>query len=554
MKYKEYKPSWNLNSNEEKDTYRTIFRWGNPEYVEEPTESFYNFVKDKLSLSDEDFMLPASQGDKVIDVEVPIKLAKNHIKEFEDIVGKINVATDTLSRVKACYSKGVLDSMRLRNEILENLPDAVISPTSEEQLLMIVKYCYKNNIPIYLMGGSTNITRSNENVRGGIKINLKRNFNKVISFSEIDQTVTVMAGITGPQLEEILNNANEYFTNVSGRYTIGHIPESFEFSTVGGWVASRSVGQNSMRYGGIDDILLSGRYITPRGVMQTDVCTRDSCLPAIDEIMLGSEGKFGILVSCTLKVRKYTYETKKAFSYMFKNWEAAVTCARELVQREICAPSFLRVCDSGSTDIIAKMSSFVSKGILGLRIRGESEQNKCLLIGYSEGEKSFASHSRRAIGRLCTRFGGITATSYLNRKWDKTRFNDAYIRDVLQDYSIVVDKFVCPVKWSELQEVYSIAADYFNEQGLMSMVYLQDISTYGASMVISYARKYKDIAEYEKVHNDTLDMLIMAGVKCPHSYSLGRTTNRTIYNLDEVYTLIMKGIKKQLDAKNILNP
>ena len=448
MKYKEFKPNWNVGTDSE-DSYRTMFRWGNPEHASEPTEEFYNFVKEKLSLSDEDFMLPTSQGENVVDVEIPIKMSKTHIKEFEDIVGKINVATDSLSRIKACYAKGVLDSMRLRNEILENLPDAVISPSSEEQLLMIVKYCYKNNIPIYVMGGGTNITRSSENIRGGIKINLKRNLNKVISFSAIDQTVTVMAGITGPQLEEILNNANEYFTNVNSRYTIGHIPDSFEFSTVGGWIASRSTGQNSMRYGGIDDILLSARYITPKGILETDVCTRDSCLPAIDEIMLGSEGRFGILVSCTLKVRKYTYETKKAFSYMFKNWEAAVTCARELVQRETCAPSFLRVCDKGSTEIISKMSRLVSKGILGLRIRGENEENKCLLIGYTEGDKSFAQFNRRAIGRVCTRFGGVSATSYLNRKWDKTRFNDAYIRDILQDYSIVVDKFVCPVKWSE---------------------------------------------------------------------------------------------------------
>lgn len=553
MKYKEYKPNWNIKRDND-DTYRTMFRWGNPDYADEPTEEFYSFVKEKLSLSDEDFMIPASEGENVIDVEIPVKMSKTHIKEFEDIVGKINVATDTLSRVKACYSKGVLDNMRLRGEILENLPDAVISPSSEEQLLMIVKYCYKNNIPIYVMGGGTNITRSNENLRGGIKIDLKRNLNKIISFSAIDQTVTVMAGITGPQLEEILNNANEYFTNVNGRYTIGHIPESFEFSTVGGWVASRSIGQNSMRYGGIDDILLSSRYITPKGIMETDVCTRDSCLPAIDEIMLGSEGKFGILVSCTLKVRKYTYETKKAFSYVFKNWESAVTCARELVQREICSPSFLRVCDKGSTEIISKMSKLISKGILGLRIRGENEENKCLLIGYTEGDKSFAQYNRRAIGRLCTRFGGVSATSYLNRKWDKTRFNDAYIRDILQDYSIVVDKFVCPVKWSELQEVYSIAVDYFNEIGVLNMFYLQDISTYGAQLVISYARKYNDIKEYKDFHNDTLDMLIMAGVKCPHSYSIGRTTDRTIYNLDEVYTLIMKTIKKQLDSKNILNP
>lgn len=553
MKYKDYKPSWRLDV-EDENTYRTMFRWGNPDHIEEPTESFYSFVKEKLSLSDEDFMIPSSQGDKIVDIDIPLRLSKTHIKEFEDIVGKINVATDTLSRVKACYSKGVMDSMRLRREILENIPDAVISPSSEEQLLMLVKYCYKNNIPIYVMGGGTNITRSNENVRGGIKINLKRNFNKVISFSAIDQTVTVMAGITGPQLEEILNNANEYFTNVTGRYTLGHIPESFEFSTVGGWVASRSVGQNSMRYGGIDDILLSSRYITPKGIMETDVCTRDSCLPAIDEIMLGSEGKFGILVSCTLKVRKYTYETKKAFSYMFKNWESAVSCAREMVQREICMPSFLRVCDNGSTEIISKMSRFVSKCILGLRIRGENEKNKCLLIGYVEGEKGFATYNRRAIGRLCTRFGGVSATSYLNRKWDKTRFNDAYIRDILQDYSIVVDKFVCPLRWSELQEVYSIAADYFNDIGVLNMMHLQDISTYGASLMISYARKYKDIQEYQDFHKETLDMLITAGVKCPHSYSLGRTTDRTMYNLDEVYTLIMKSIKKLLDSKNILNP
>lgn len=553
MKYKDYKPSWRLDV-EDENTYRTMFRWGNPDHIEEPTESFYSFVKEKLSLSDEDFMIPSSQGDKIVDIDIPLRLSKTHIKEFEDIVGKINVATDTLSRVKACYSKGVMDSMRLRREILENIPDAVISPSSEEQLLMLVKYCYKNNIPIYVMGGGTNITRSNENVRGGIKINLKRNFNKVISFSAIDQTVTVMAGITGPQLEEILNNANEYFTNVTGRYTLGHIPESFEFSTVGGWVASRSVGQNSMRYGGIDDILLSSRYITPKGIMETDVCTRDSCLPAIDEIMLGSEGKFGILVSCTLKVRKYTYETKKAFSYMFKNWESAVSCAREMVQREICMPSFLRVCDNGSTEIISKMSRFVSKGILGLRIRGENEKNKCLLIGYVEGEKGFATYNRRAIGRLCTRFCGVSATSYLNRKWDKTRFNDAYIRDILQDYSIVVDKFVCPLRWSELQEVYSIAADYFNDIGVLNMMHLQDISTYGASLMISYARKYKDIQEYQDFHKETLDMLITAGVKCPHSYSLGRTTDRTMYNLDEVYTLIMKSIKKLLDSKNILNP
>ena len=91
MKYKDYKPSWRLDV-EDENTYRTMFRWGNPDHIEEPTESFYSFVKEKLSLSDEDFMIPSSQGDKIVDIDIPLRLSKTHIKEFEDIVGKINVA------------------------------------------------------------------------------------------------------------------------------------------------------------------------------------------------------------------------------------------------------------------------------------------------------------------------------------------------------------------------------------------------------------------------------------------------------------------------------
>lgn len=553
MKYKEYKPDWRTSVGE-RNSYRNMFRWGNPAYINEPTEAFYNFIKEELSLSDEDFMISENQGDNLIDFEIPSKLSKTDIKEFEDIVGKINVAVDTLSRVRACYSKGAIDSMRLREERLENLPDVVLSPSSEEQLLNIVKYCHKNSIPIYCKGGGTNTTRANECFNGGVKIDLKRNFNKIISFSEFDQTVTVMAGITGPQLENILNNANDYFTNVVGRYTCGHIPESYEFSTVGGWVASRSVGQNSMRYGGIDDIVLSAKYVTPRGFFETDKCARDNCLPALGEIMLGSEGKFGILVSCTLKVRKYTYENRKSFSYLFKDWDTAVTCAREIAQRESSLPSFLRVCDYSSTEVIAKMSAFVEKGILGGLSKRQGYGRRCLLIGYTDGEKSFATYTKRTIARICTRFGGVSATTQVNKKWEKSRFDNAYIRDILQDYNIIVDEFVCPVSWSLLQEVYSIAKEYFADLDVMNMMYLQDISTYGCSLVITYYKKYENIKSFEQFHADTLDMLVMAGVKCPHSHGVGRITDRTINGLDEIYLGTMKSVKKYLDPKNLLNP
>lgn len=555
MKYKEYKPAWRTGVNE-RNSFRTLFRWGDQAYINEPSELFYQYLKEKLELTDEDFMIQSYDGDKQINIEIPTRLSRETIKEFADIVGKVNATTDTMSRINATYAKGMYDSMRLRREIVENVPDIVLSPSSEEQVAMILKYCNRNNIPIYVSGGNTNMVGASECEKGGVRLDFKRNFNKVISFNEIDQTVTVMPGITGPQLEDILNNANEYFTNVTGRYTVGHIPDSYEFSTVGGWVACRGVGQASMRYGGIDDILVSAKYLTPKGEIVTANCHRGTGMPSIDELMLGAEGQFGLLVSCTLKVRRYTYENKKFFSYVLKDWDTAIRCIKELAQREAGLPSVLRLCDPDSTEILIRMSKFVSSSFVDSTMErfGNVKGNRCMMIGYTEGEKSYSGYVKRSIYRHAMRYGAYTAVNGLGKKWEKTRFNNAYLRDVLQDYDILMDQIVCYVSWTTLQEAYPIIKDFFNERGVLNMTELYDITPHGVMMSVSYISKFADIDAYTQFYNEVLDMLLLAGVSAPHSHGVGREGKAVLDSMSDAYLSTLRAVKKHLDPKGIINP
>ena len=126
--------------------------------------------------------------------------------------------------------------------------------------------------------------------------------------------------MSGPKLEETLNNAVSTL-GAKRAYTCGHFPQSFEYSSVGGWAVTRGAGQNSSYYGKIEDIVISQEYVTPIGIIKSDEFPRNATGPSIDQIMMGSEGTFGILTHVTLRVFKYMPENRKKFSYVFKDWE-----------------------------------------------------------------------------------------------------------------------------------------------------------------------------------------------------------------------------------------
>lgn len=503
MKYKEFKPEWNPNI-DGSDTYRAKMKWGNPEYFSEPSEALYIFIKEKLNLSDEDFITPTDMGLDRIEYAATRTLSDEDILEFEAMLGKINVKKDVVSRVYAAYGKGVYDNLRLRDKLIENIPDVVLTPVNEEQITSIMKYCIARDISLYPSGGRTNCNRSTECFCGGVCLDLMQNFNKIISFSEADQTVTVMSGITGPQIEEFLNNVGDYFPEVSYRYTLGHVPQSFEFSTVGGWVMSRSKGNNSTTVGGIDDILLSARYITPRGIIDTTDCSKLIPIPSVDELFIGSNGAYGILLSVTLKVRRYSLDGKKQFSYMFPNMDSAIKFVKEVCQGDNGLPYSMLLCDPERTDMILRMH-MEENGIFAPFLREmHKNSSRCLVMGSLFGQKTYTSMVKRFTNRTSAEFGGRNATSFITKNWERTQFNNAYVSDMFMDYGVIMDRIDCRVPWSMVDKVYSeIKSMIESRPHTLAMANINHITSHNCSLQFDYVAKYDSIDDYRNF-NDNL--------------------------------------------------
>ena len=232
----------------------------------------------------------------------------------------------------------MIDALRLRSKIIENIADVVLCPRDQSDVEAIVRYCDENRIPLYVYGGGSSVTRGMEAVKGGISLDLSVHMNKVVAFNETNQTITVQAGMWGPELERILQNAPQTL-NAQRRYTCGHFPQSFEHSSVGGWTVTRGAGQNSTYYGKIEDMVIAQEYVTPKGIFKTQEYPRTATGPDMDQVMMGSEGTFGILTNVTLRVCHWAPENTRRYSYMFKSWEDARDCgARDHAGRVRLSP------------------------------------------------------------------------------------------------------------------------------------------------------------------------------------------------------------------------
>lgn len=220
--YKGFEPKW-VDTPAPADSYRSIFRWGDPEFFKYPKESLYKMMKEVFKLTDDDFKEYTDDigFDKVDLSDHPVKLAQEHIDALREIVGDEGISTSDYDRLSVAYGFTAYDILRLRHKVIDSVPDVVLYPDTTEQVEKIVAYSTEHDIPLYVYGGGSSVTRGVEPVKGGISLDMRRRFNKVISFNEIDQTITVQAGMSGPDLEKTLQNAPELF-GAKRQYTCGH--------------------------------------------------------------------------------------------------------------------------------------------------------------------------------------------------------------------------------------------------------------------------------------------------------------------------------------------
>ncbi len=521
--YKDFEPKWVKDAAPAK-SYRSIFRWGDPEFVKYPKESLYKMMKEKFAMTDEDFMhYDGDIGMDEVKLDAPCHLDEAHLEAFRGIVGPENVTTEDYPRLAVAYGKTGYDAARLRQRQIDCLPDVVLYPGTTEEIEQIVAYCTEHKIPLYVYGGGSSVTRGVEPVKGGVSLDMRKRFNKVLKFNEVDQTITVQSGISGPKLEDALENAPKYF-GAKRAYTCGHFPQSFEYSSVGGWVVTRGAGQNSTYYGCITDIVLSQKYATPIGVIQTSHYPREATGPNLNQIMMGSEGTFGVLTEVTLKVFRYMPENRKRFSYIFKNWKVARAAAREMMQCEAGFSSVFRLSDPEETNMMLRLYNVDETPLWKLLdVRGYEDMKRCLFLGFTDGEKGFSENVAKNIHRIAHKYGAMSLTSFVTKSWEKGRFNDPYLRDTLLDFGIMTDTLECTVNWSNMAKVHREVRKVCHAlPNTIVTTHMSHCYPQGANLYFIFITRMSDAEEFRKYHATILDAIQKSGAALSHHHGIGK--------------------------------
>lgn len=554
--YQEFEPKW-IKEPAPKNSYRSIFRWGDPKFVKYPKESLYKLMKEKFEMTDEDFNhYTGNTGFDEVKLDIPCKLDAVHIKALEEIVGKDFVTTKDFPRLSVAYGKTGYDALRLREKRVDCVPDVVVYPDTTEQIEEIVAYATKHNIPLYVYGGGSSVTRGVEPIKGGISLDMRLRYNKVLSFNEVDQTITVQTGMSGPILEKTLNQAPDFLC-AKRAYTCGHFPQSFEYSSVGGWVVTRGAGQNSTYYGCITDIVMGQKYATPIGTIQTSKYPREATGPNLNQIMMGGEGTFGVLTEVTLKVFRYMPENRIRFSFIFKDWETGQQAAREMMQCEAGFSSVFRLSDPEETNLMLRLYNVDETPLHRLfDLRGYKDMERCLFLGFTDGERGYSKNVAKNIKRIARQYGGMSLTSYVTKSWEKGRFNDPYLRDTLMDFGVITDTLECTVNWSNMSKVHKEVRKVCHKlPNTIVTTHMSHCYPQGANLYFIFITKMSDAEEFKRYHSTILDAIQKSGAALSHHHGIGKMFAPWLEGqLGRLEYGVFKSIKDYFDPAYNMNP
>jgi alkyldihydroxyacetonephosphate synthase len=401
------------------------------------------------------------------------------------------------------------------------------------------------------------VTRSMEAVRGGITLDMSAHMNRVLAFNEEDQTITVEAGMWGPKLEEIVQHARHHL-GAQRDYTVGHFPQSFEYSSVGGWIVTRGAGQNSTYYGKIEDIVITQEYVTPAGILRTPGYPRQATGPDTDQIMLGSEGSYGVLVNATLRLHRSLARNRRYFAYMFKDWDSALSAVREVMQSECGLPSVFRLSDPEETEVAMRLYGMAQTPADSvLKTLGYQPMQRCLLLGTADGEQGYTRNVQRVIRRIARSSSTFNLSPFgVVQRWEHSRFRDPYLREDLHDFGITLDTLECAVTWSQLKEVHTKVRAFIKQRpGTICMTHCSHFYPQGTNLYFIFIARMQNTQEYLDLQYGILEQIRQSGAAMSHHHGIGKQTAPWfVQQAGEVHMGILQSLKSYFDPHGILNP
>jgi len=551
---KKFQPDWREDVPAE-GSYRSIFKY-DPHKFKHPSPAWFEMFKTEFGMTDDDFKTRRPGGDEQVKINQKITLTADQVNAFRNLVGLENVATDDYSRVKFSHGKSLDEDLALRKNIVRQVPDLVLHPRDKEDVKKIVAYCNAKRISIVTYGGGSGVVLGMRADQGGVAVVLRTHLNKLLKINELNKTCLVQPGMMGPDYEAALNHAPERFgTGIA--YTGGHFPQSFELSSVGGWIAALGSGQASTYYGDAYHIVHSQEYVTPAGVIKTSDIPGTATGPKVNDILKGNEGAFGVLVEATMKIFIHRPENRQRFAFMFPSWEAAVNASRQIVQGEFGLPAVLRISDPEETEIGLKLKGF-NEGALDtfLRFRGFKPLERCLCIGTVEGEKSFAVNVKKQLSRIARAHGAMSLTGYATKQWEHGRYSDVHMREDLLDYGVVLDTLETGVTWDNLLHLHQSVREFVKKRpGTCCLTHASHFYPQGTNLYFIFMIKPKDDEEFFQFRSDIVTRIVEQGGSVSHHHGIGRMFAPWMEkHLGQEQMAVLRALKRHFDPHNIMNP
>jgi alkyldihydroxyacetonephosphate synthase len=474
-----------------------------------------------------------------------------------EAVGEENVFTDREDRLRHATGCGYVDLARLRSGKLDAAPDAVVLPADTAEVKRVLELCATEGVAVVPFGGGTSVVGGVEPLSGehGRLISLDLARLRAVEVDRRSLTARLGAGLRGPEAEAELGKHG---------LVLGHYPQSFEYATIGGFAATRSAGQASSGYGRFDALVSSVRLVAPAGDLETLATPHTAAGPALREVVVGSEGVFGVIPDVTVRVRPAPKQ-RRYEAWMAESFEAGAEIVRRLAQGP-GLPDVIRISDEEETEVSLALSGprglagSLFGGYLGLRRR---RGGSLVIVGF-EGEEESVARRRALSVRELQRGGAVYLGQSAGRSWEHGRYQGPYLRDTLMGMGAMVETLETSHTWSELATLHAAVGGAIRNslaaQGTPGLVFCHLSHAYadGASLYftfISRSREGAEVEQWRQVKRAACEAIVATGGAITHHHAVGR--DHAPYMEAEVGRTgldVLRAVKQQLDPAGIMNP
>ena len=509
-------------------------RWGDPAAaapLPEPTRALVDLAFGTQAS-------PAVEGA----VPPPSRLDPAVLAELRGAVGDDAVLTDDDSRRLRTRGKSTPDLLRARAGDLGDAPDAVVRPSDAGQVAAVLDIAVRHHLAVVPFGGGTAVTGGlvarREGFAGVLSLDLGR-MARLLAVDPVSMTATLEPGLRGPEAEALLAEHG---------LTLGHYPQSFEFASIGGFAATRSSGQSSAGYGRFDAMVVGLTAVTPAGPLTLGTAPASAAGPDLRQVLLGSEGAFGVITSVTVRVRRRSRGRRCTTGGGGRRsppapprcaaWPRAAGC------RRCCGSPTRRRAPSASPTPTASVP-----GAAG----------GCLMIVGHEGDADVVAERRAAVAGVLADLGGVDEGEGPGRDWVAGRFAAPYLRDAMLDVGVLVETLETATFWSRAEQVHADvqAALRAALPGALVLCHISHVYETGCSLYFTVAAEAGDdpLSRWRSAKAAATDAMVAAGATITHHHAVG--VDHRPWLEDEIGPLgvrVLRAIKAELDPTGVLNP